>query len=111
MNLPAPPQPVPQPAPPTSRRRWLWLFILAVVVLALVNSAAKDEPLQPSEPVDVSVTAEMVADTISTTQLQEFCDAYFGIGDYGAALEAFEDGYTELEPTAEEVFDELLTRC
>jgi hypothetical protein len=60
------------------------------------------------------ITAEMIVDGMGS-DTDEFCTNYFLVGDYDLALAAFSQGfsqtYTAPDPSAKEVFDELLTRC
>ena len=78
-------------------------------------TAAEREPVPYEAPVDAGtsyeISADDVVDAMGSSQQVEFC-RISGQLTYGAALEAFAGGYgTSQDPSAQEVFDELLSRC
>jgi hypothetical protein len=57
------------------------------------------------------ITPAMVVDASFTKkELARFCDAYNLVG-YDLGLAAFENGYDESDPPAEEVYLEAVSRC
>jgi hypothetical protein len=58
------------------------------------------------------VTAEDVVDVMPASSITQFCTLYDQIADYDLALDSFTDGYGYGQnPSAQEVFDETLSRC
>jgi hypothetical protein len=121
MQLEIPPAPTP-PAPPKRPRVGLWVLgiIGGLLVLGAIGNAIEDKDTTsssssstyeaPSNPYDV--TAEDVVDIMQPSAVSEFCREYDLIGDYDAALYAFTGGYgPRQDPSAQEVFDEMLSRC
>jgi hypothetical protein len=112
----------PAPAPKHRTSRWAivgvivaGLFVLGAYASAVrldkdtaMNIATAPTEFGPPEP---EVTAEMVVDLMPAAKMERFCDAYFALGNYDAALAQFDDGYTSQDLAAKEVFDELLSRC
>ena len=116
--------------PPRKTHKGLWITLGVVALLIVVGNATEDSPAEKaavqaesdarvddalgSDPIDASefeIPAELVVDAMGSDTISEFCVAYFNVGDYDLSLDAFSQGYVELDPSAEEVFDELLTRC
>jgi hypothetical protein len=73
------------------------------------TSASPAAPSQDNGGSDV--TPEMIVDVMGPEKVGEFCSNYDAIGDYDTALAAFSKGYTQPDPPARDVFDELLSRC
>jgi hypothetical protein len=115
------------PAPRKSRKGW---YVAGAIVLALgiggtlsesenatstpapVDTVQVDEPIQVDEPTDLGVTPEMIVDAMGPAQEANFCNLSAQLGDYDAGLNAFTDGYgTSQNPSAQEVYDEFLSRC
>lgn len=107
--------------PPKKRRTALWIVLGVVGVLILGASLGEEDtattPSAPnvttnSDPApEIEITAAMIVDVMGSDTVDEFCTNYFLIGDYDMAFAGFSQGYNEPDPSAEEVFDELLTRC
>jgi hypothetical protein len=106
------------------KKRHVGLIVLAVIGgLILLGSLteATEEPTMttttPSidEPVGdtgFEITPEFLVDTMGSKQVEAFCTGYIGVADHDLALSSFAEGYgTDQDPSAEEVFDELLSRC
>ena len=102
--------------------------IIAVVIIAAALGGSDDEsstydppvvsdPDDDFEPIDttdepeIEITAEMVVDIMDPEAVQGTCDAMDIVGDYDLALSAFKTGYKSAEPPANEVLDEILSRC
>jgi hypothetical protein len=106
-----------------SKKRSGWaiagLIIAGLLVFGWIsNAVGGDETTASSAPISsvdsgtsYEITAEDVVDVMSTTTVTNFCNAYYAIGDYEVGLAQFSEGYTQSNPSAEEVFDELLSRC
>jgi hypothetical protein len=94
--------------------RWV---VLAVVALFIVASyATEDSPAEkatdqaesdvriaeaqgdPIEAPEFDIPTELVVDVMGSEAINEFCVAYFNIGDYDLAVEAFSEGYTPVGP-------------
>jgi hypothetical protein len=112
-----PPRPDQGPAP---KKRSKWAIIGSIVggliVLGaignLTDSTETDTPTSVTSDTTYEVTAQDVIDVMDPDQIDAFCTAYYTLGDYELALEQFTEGYgTDQNPSAEEVFDELLVRC
>ncbi len=130
--LPAPPLPAPAPKK-KSKGGWWAVAIVAIGIGAIANAGKSDTdtpaPVHvPADSVDVGssslgdfdtgldtggyhVTASMVVGVMSPGDVRRFCTGYFVIGNYNKALRAFKVGYASGPPSAEAVFDELLSRC
>jgi hypothetical protein len=101
------------------KKRHVGLIILAVLGGLLVISAisgagesSTDTPTSVTSDTSYEVTAENVVDVMGDATVESFCDLYFQLGDYDLALASFTEGYGQgQDPSAEEVFDELLVRC
>ena len=98
------------------------LLLVGVVGSLLSRSSSADgtstapvtaaSPAGPSEGgAGSAVTPEMIVDVMGPEKVQEFCDGYDAVGDYDTALAAFSKGYTQPDPPARDVFNELLSRC
>jgi hypothetical protein len=89
--------------------------LLVVIAVALALGACEtvtDTPSSTSDGLSFEVTAEDVVDFMASAQIKTFCTAYVQLDDYDLALAQFTDGYgTSQDPSAVEVFDELLGRC
>jgi hypothetical protein len=111
----------PDVTPPAKKKRHTGLIILAVLggllVLGALSGATETTVDTPTDVTadtgaGFEVTAELVVDTMADSQIQTFCTAYYQLGDYDLALAQFTDGYgMSQDPSAEDVFDELLLRC
>jgi hypothetical protein len=89
------------------------LIIAVVLTVAAVGCTAQAaEKSSVTEPVEYNseITAEMVVDFGGPALVAQFCDSYEVLG-YELSLAAFEQGYTEVDPSAEEMVDELASRC
>jgi hypothetical protein len=88
------------------------LLIGAVLTVAAVGCTAQAAERSSTEPVeyDSGITAEMVVDFAGPAMTAEFCRNYEVLG-YELSLAAFSQGYTEVDPSAEEMVDELVSRC
>lgn len=112
---------------PTPKKRNVGAIIAAVIgglivlsVIASLTTRAPAEritpvvPIAPMTPIEeptYEVSAELVVDTMAASQITQFCTYYAQLGD-SASYAAFAEGYgTGLEPSAAEVFDELVGRC
>jgi hypothetical protein len=108
-------------AAPKRRSGWAIaaLIIAGLLVFSWISNAiGGDETTTASAPMSsvdsgpsYEITAEDVVDVMPTTTVTNFCNAYYTIGDYEVGLAQFSEGYTQSNPSAEEVFDELLSRC
>jgi hypothetical protein len=90
------------------------LIIAVVLTVAAVGCTAQAAE-QDSTPVsgydsEPEITAEMVVDFGGPALTAEFCDSYYVLG-YDLSLMAFSEGYHEVDPSAEEMVDELVSRC
>lgn len=111
------------PMPPSAPEKSPWtklalIFVIGVVALAIISTdkgsaTPTRETYHPttSTVVDDTITAAMVVDAMQESQRQEFCTAYFTLNDYDLGLQFFSRHYDVPDPSAEEVFDELLSRC
>jgi hypothetical protein len=91
------------------------LLIAVVLTVAAVGCTAQATEQPSSTPVeyeteDTGITAEMLVDFSGPALVADFCDNYDVLG-YELALMAFSEGYTETDPSAQEVVDELISRC
>jgi hypothetical protein len=88
------------------------LLIGVVLTVAAVGCTAQAAEQPSSAPVeyDSGITAEMVVDFAGPAMTAEFCRNYDMLG-YELSLVAFSEGYTEVDPSAEEMVDELVSRC
>jgi hypothetical protein len=84
--------------------------VLMVAAVGCTAQAAEQPSSAPVEYEDTGITAEMLVDFSGPAMVEEFCDNYELLG-YELSLAAFSEGYTELDPSAEEVVDELVSRC
>src|SRR5688500_3505714 len=76
----------------------------------LSRNASQQESYTDSES-DPEITAAMVVDISPSLSSQRFCRIANMFG-YDLALDSFKSGYGEAtDPSAEEVFDEALSRC
>lgn len=92
-----------------------------LVALALIGnrvSPAEDTAtaaaVERVEAAEAIVTPEMVMDVIlanDPSAVVSFCAAYVVVGDRDLAFGAFSQAYTNPSPSAEEVFNEFLSRC
>jgi hypothetical protein len=116
-NLPERPDITPAP-----KKRSKWAIAASVIGGLIVLSALSGLGSDDTDPVDTptsvtsdttyEVSAQDVVDFMGQEQIDAFCTAYDALGDYSLALEQFTEGYgTDENPSAEEVFDELLVRC
>lgn len=123
MQTAPPTRPDLAPAPPAPKKRSKWSIagavIVGLLVLGGISNLVDDDPTPGRAPVDVTideptgfeVTADVVVDTMPTSQVVQFCTYYAQLGD-AAGYAAFADGYgTMQDPNAREVFDELVSRC
>jgi hypothetical protein len=107
----------PDVSPPVKKKRNVGLIVLSVLGGLLVLSAISGtgETATTDTPTSVTsyeITAEDVVDVMAPSQVETFCTAYYQLGDYDLALAQFTDGYgMSQDPSAEDVFDELLLRC
>jgi hypothetical protein len=114
--LPPRPDMEPKQAP---KKRHIGLIILAVLggllLISAISGAGEtetDTPTSVTSDTTYEVTAQDVVDVMDPDQVESFCTAYYALGDYEVALEQFTEGYGQgQDPSAEEVFDELLVRC
>jgi hypothetical protein len=82
------------------------------VIFTACGSSTDTSPEPASGGVSYEVTADDVVDAAAPGVVDTFCTLYDDIGNYDAALDAFADGYgTSQNPSAQEVFDEILSRC
>lgn len=107
---------MPQAPPKKKMSGWAiaGLIVAGLFIFGAVSNATEDKTTtaDPVGTTSYTITAEMVVDAMDPTTVSNFCDAYYALGDYDAALTQFEGGYgTSQDPSAEEVFDELLGRC
>ena len=98
------------------------LIVAELLIFSWIGNAVEDSTPatpstvttidQPADPVDTyEITAADVVDTMTAAQIQTFADAYYQTGDNDLALASFTEGYGYgQDPSAQEVFDELLTR-
>ena len=93
------------------------LVVLALIAIgAFTNSDDSGSSYTPStSSVDVGteyeVTADEVVDVMGPAAEAEFCGYYDQLG-YSAGFTAFEGGYgSGQDPSAQEVYDELVSRC
>jgi hypothetical protein len=93
-------------------------FLIGIAVVSAIAFTActeTDTPTYDPAPVGATsyeVTADDVVDAAPAGVVDTFCTLYDDIGSYDAALAAFADGYgTSQNPSAQEVFDEILSRC
>lgn len=84
--------------------------VLTVAAVGCTAQAAERSSTEPVEYEDTGITAEMVVDFGGPALTQEFCDSYYVLG-YELSLMAFSEGYHEVDPSAEEMVDELVSRC
>lgn len=84
--------------------------VLTVAAVGCTAQAAERSSTEPVEYGDTGITAEMVVDYAGPAMTQEFCDNYYVLG-YELSLAAFSEGYTEPDPSAQEMVDELVSRC
>ena len=88
------------------------MALAAVAVISTACGSTDTSPEPTSGGVSYEVTADDVVDATAPSVVDTFCTLYDEIGDYTAALGAFADGYgTSQNPSAQEVFDEMLSRC
>jgi hypothetical protein len=97
--------------------------IVALLIVGALGGSNNDAPSDSSsttftdttdvdsEGIEDLITAEMIVDVMPANQVTQFCDGYDLVGDYDLAFAAFKQGYTEADPSPEDVFDELLSRC
>jgi hypothetical protein len=111
-----------------SASKW-WIIAAVVAGLVVISNAIDnqspsrptyDAPTfdEPDEPATVAVTADMVVDTLGAATITRMCDAYDELLQYlspsaahAAGVDAFSTNYHHTDPSAEEVFDEILSRC
>jgi len=83
-----------------------------IVLGALSNLVESDTTTSDTPDSTYEITAQDVVDVMDPAQVDAFCTAYYQLGDYDLALDQFTEGYgSGQDPSAEEVFDELLVRC
>ena len=96
-------------------KRSMAITLIATTVFTAACTKTVYEPAPTFEPVPATVSSADVVDYMeaeSPGTVQQFCYLYVQIGDYDVAFAAFSDGYGYgQDPPAEEVFDELLSRC
>ena len=70
---------------------------------------------EPTNDPTITITAKDVVDFMGPKAVSKFCDAYFTIGDYDTAFHMFKKGFDSETfpgaPSAQDVFDEVLSRC
>jgi hypothetical protein len=115
------------PTPPVSPRRRssaadAGLIVVGLLIFGAVSNTVEDKgsasaaPITSSTDVGTSyeVTADEIVDYMESTQPgteAEFCGLYAQLG-YSQGLASFESGYgSGQNPSASEVFDELVSRC
>jgi len=87
-------------------------LIVLGALSSLVDSPADTPSEAPTSVTSYEITAQDVVDVMDPSQVDAFCTAYYQLGDYDLALDQFTEGYgSGQDPSAEEVFDELLVRC
>jgi hypothetical protein len=106
------------PTPPKKRNWWAIagsIFVGLILLGAIANladSTETDTPTSVTSDTTYEVTAQDVVDVMDPDQVDAFCTAYYQLGDYDLALDQFTEGYGQgQDPSAEEIFDELLVRC
>jgi hypothetical protein len=117
-NLPERPDTTPI-SPPKKRSAWsiiasvfVGLLILGAISNLADSNETTDTPTSVTSDSTYEITAEEVVDVMDTAQIETFCTAYYQLGDYDLALDQFTEGYgSGQDPSAVEVFDELLVRC
>jgi hypothetical protein len=102
----------------------VWIVVVPVLLVTLAisygksqrdDSASTDYTPSTSSVVDTDyeessgITPDMVVDTLGPPTVQRFCRGYAVVGEAGFA--AFDRSYTHADPSAREVFDEILSRC
>lgn len=117
---------VPVQPPKKKTHKGLWITLAVIALLIVAGYATDDSPTESNsndaeseariaetigDAPEFAISAELVVDTMDSATVEQFCTGYFNVGDYDLAFEAFRVGYSEPDPSAEEVFDELLTRC
>jgi hypothetical protein len=60
-------------------------------------------------PAESEITPDMIVDTLGPATIQRLCRGYAVVGEAGFA--AFDASYTHADPSAREVFNEILSRC
>jgi|GEM_PF-5782911 hypothetical protein len=93
-------------------------IIGGLIVLGALSNLVESDTTTTDTPTSVTsdstyeITAQDVVDVMDPSQIETFCTAYYQLGDYDLALDQFTEGYgSGQDPSAEEVFDELLVRC
>jgi hypothetical protein len=110
--LPAPPA----PAPKKNTVKIVGIIAAVVVLLSIIGSSKEASTSSTTDytstsTVDDAVTAEMVVDAMTASDKSGFCSAYYTLNDYDLALQFFSRNYDVVTPSAQDVFDELLSRC
>jgi hypothetical protein len=92
------------------KKKLLIVVVLMVAAVGCTAQAAEQPSSAPVEYEDSGITAEMLVDYAGPSMTAEFCANYDILG-YELSLAAFEQGYNEPDPSAQEVVDELVSRC
>jgi len=111
-NLP----PRPDITPPKKRSKGIIALSIigGLLVLGAASSLVESDTTTdtPTGVTSYEITAQDVVDAMDSDTVETFCTAYYTLGDYDLALNQFTEGYGQSQdPSAEEVFDELLARC